>query len=333
MYAYDYYAKRIPQEPNEIKKALTWFTQHYGSPDCIKYDANNEPDLSSIPDYVKYFYAVRGAYPDKALTAAANDFINHVYNDDRKNFISFSEINLIICLHASIDSTNAIVELAKAYNHIIDSHYDYPNKLLNMMCNGFDTIMSENANANDKGAYASKAISSITDTLNCFNALIESGVINCAQFMNVIDNNKCLPFHGYETVIMSACEHYKHCDCSVSDDRLVNIITHLTAGIRKSLPYNSWLNAHAFLSYVINHSSMYSEPLRYHIMLEAFRIISLLYDNGLIPKQNFYGAYDLNLSPLLYATKVIMKGYPAEYSVQAGLLKYDTDWIINELDY
>ena len=192
---YDYYAKRIPQEPNEIKKALTWFTQHYGSTDCIKYDDNNEPDLSSIPDYVSYFYAVRDAYPNKALTAAVNDFINHVYNDDM--FISFTEINLIICLHASIDSTNATVELVKAYNHI-NSQYDYPNKFLSMLCNGLDTIMSENANANDKGAYASKAISSITDTLNCFNALIESGVINCTQFMNALDNNKCLPFHGYQ---------------------------------------------------------------------------------------------------------------------------------------
>ena len=29
----DYYFKRIPREQNEMKKALTWFTQHYGSPD------------------------------------------------------------------------------------------------------------------------------------------------------------------------------------------------------------------------------------------------------------------------------------------------------------
>ena len=143
-----------------------------------------------------------------------------------------------------------------------------------------------------------------------------------------------------ETVIMSACEHYKHCDCiesDVSDDRLVNIITHLTAGISKSLPHDSWLNAHAFLSYVIKHSNMYSEPLRYHIMLEAFKIISILHDNGLIPKQDYcygaYGVYDMNVSPLLYATKVIMKGYPAEYAVQAGLLEYDTNWLINGEDH
>ena len=270
------------------------------------------------------------------MKAAVNDFINHVYNDDCKNFISFSEINLIICLHASIDSTNAIVELNKVYNHIINAQYDYPNKFLSMLCNGLDTIMSANANVNDKGAYASKAISSITDTLNCFNALIESGVINCAQFMNVIDEIECLPFHGYETVLMSACEHYKKCDCiesDVSDDRLVNIITHLTASISKSLPYDSCLNAHAFLSYVIKHSNMYAEPLRYHIMLEAFRIISILYDNGLIPKQSSYSNYcnyNMNLSPLLYAAKVIISGYPAEYAVQAGLLKYDTNWIVNE---
>ena len=329
-YANDYYANRIPREPNEIKKALTWFTQHYGSPDCIKYYDNNEPDLSSIPHYVKCLYAVRDAYPDKALTATANDFINHVYKNDL--FISFNEINLIICLHSSIGNTNAIVELNKVYNHIINAHYDYPNKLIRMLCNGLDTIMSANANANDKGAYASKAISSITDTLNCFNALIESGVINCAQFMNVIDEIECLPFHGYETVLMSACEHYKKCDCiesDVSDDRLVNIITHLTAGISKSLTYDRCLNAHAFLSYVIKHSNMYAEPLRYHIMLEAFRIISILYDNGLIPKQSYYGNYDMNVSPLLYTFKVIIKGYPSEYAVQAGLLKYDTDWIIH----
>lgn len=327
----DYYSKRIPRKPNEIKKALTWFTQHYGLPNGIKYDDNNEPDVSSIPYYVEYFYAVRCAYPDKALKAAANDFINNVYKNDM--FTSFTEINLIICLHASIDSTNATVELVKAYNHI-SSQYDYPNKFLSMLCNGLDTIMSEN-NSN-KGAYASKAISNITDTINCFNALIESGVINCAQFMNVIDENKCLPFHGYEAVLMSACEHYKHCDCiesDVSDNRLMNIITHLTISISKSLPNNSRLNAHAFLSYVIKHSSMYSETLRYHIILEAFKIISILYDNGLIPKQDYfygaYGAYDMNVSPLLYAVKVVMKGYPSEYAVQAGLLKYDTNWLIN----
>ena len=37
----------------------------------------------------------------------------------------------------------------------------------------------------------------------------------------------------------------------------------------------------------------------------------------------------MNVSPLLYAVKVIMSGYPSEYAVQAGLLKYDTDWIIH----
>lgn len=134
----DYYSKRIPRKPNEIKKTLTWFTQHYGSPDCIKYDDNNEPELSSIPYYVECFYAVRGAYPDKALKAAANDFINNVYKNDV--FISFNEINLIICLHASIDRTNAIVELAKTY-HTINSQYDYPNKFISMICHGLDTIL------------------------------------------------------------------------------------------------------------------------------------------------------------------------------------------------
>lgn len=334
----DYYSKRIPRKPNERNKfrknALTWFTQHYGSPDCIKYDDNNEPELSSIPYYVEYFYAVRGAYPDKALKAAANDFINNVYKNDM--FISLDEINLIICLHASIDSTNAIVELAKTY-HLINSQYDYPNKFINMLCNGLDTIMSENANANDKGAYASKAISSITDTLNCFNALLSTGVINCAQFMNNIDEFDIFPFHGYETILMSACEHYKNCDCSesdVSDNRLVNIISRLTASIDQSLPYSHCLNAHAFLSYVIKHSSMYAEPLQYHIILEAFKIISILYDNGLIPRYDSYsnyGAYNMNISPLLYAVKVIMHGYPSEYAVQVALLEYDTNWIVKEL--
>ena len=330
----DYYFKRIPREPNEIKKALTWFTQHYGSPDCIKYDDNNEPKLSSIPYYVECFYAVRDAYPDKALKAAANDFINNVYKNDV--FISLDEINLIICLHASIDSTNAIVELVKAYN-LINSQYDYPNKFLSMLFHGLDTIMTEN-NSN-KGAYASKAISSITDTLNCFNALLSTGVINCTQFMNAIDEFNIFPFHGYETILMSACEHYKNCDCSesdVSDYRLVNIISRLTASIDESLPYSHCLNAHAFLSYVIKHSSMYAEPLRYHIILEAFKIISILYDNGLIPRYDSYsnyGAYNMNISPLLYAVKVIMHGYPSEYAVQVALLEYDTNWIVNEEYY
>lgn len=329
----DYYSKRIPRKPNERKKfrknALTWFTQHYGSPDCIKYDDNNEPELSSIPYYVEYFYAVRGAYPDKALKAAANDFINNVYKNDM--FISLNEINLIICLHASIDSTNAIVELAKTY-HLINSQYDYPNKFLSMICHGLDTIMTEN-----KGAYASKAISSITDTINCFNALLSTGVINCAQFMNTIDEANLFPFYGYETILMSACEHYKNCDCSesdVSDDRLVNIIIRLTASIGKSLPHHHCFNAHSFLSYVIHYSSMYAEPLRYHIILEAFKIISILYDNGLIPRYDSYsnfGAYNMNISPLLYAVKVMVNGYPSEYAVQVALLEYDTDWFVKEL--
>lgn len=323
----DYYSKRIQQK----QKSLTWFTQHYGSPDCIKYDDNNEPELSSIPSYVECFYEVRGAYPDKALKAAANDFINHVYKNDM--FISLDEINLIICLHASIDSTNAIVELAKTY-HLINSQYDYPNKFLSMLFNGLDTIMTEN-----KGAYASKAISSITDTLNCFNALLSTGVINCAQFMNAVDEFDIFPFHGYEKILMSACEHYKNCDCSesdVSDNRLVNIIRRLTVSIDKSLPYSHCLNAHAFLSYVIKHSNMYAEPLRYHIILESFRIISILYDNGLIPRYysySNYGAYNMNLSPLLYAVKVIMHGYPSEYAVQVALLECDTDWIVDEKYY